>query len=252
MIFIVNQYVKLNNPMRYHVGIGCSFGASKHNVHKTLADNLGATFVNLSAPGQGNFRIYTELLYWIATNPEKLGYTSFSIGWSGIYRNDVIEKNHHEKLAFKWDRWRADRDDPTLKNLPKNIDIELDHSVRFLTYVLGTQNQLQISKVKYVMYNAIDTYLDRSTFNQESALRIKILEKQIDKKFYFKFTESQSRFIADHKYFLDATPASVVKTIINWPTDDVQYPVKDAHPSAEGDNKWADMVWNFCKNNQIL
>jgi hypothetical protein len=75
---------------------------------------------------------------------------------------------------------------------------------------------------------------------------------QIDKKFYFKFSESQSKFIADNKYFLDATPTSVVQKIMNWPTDDVQYPVKDAHPSAEGDSKWAEMVWNFCKNNQIL
>ena len=34
--------------MRYHVGIGCSFGASEHNAHKQLAEKMNATFINLS------------------------------------------------------------------------------------------------------------------------------------------------------------------------------------------------------------
>ena len=93
--------------MRYHVGIGCSFGASKHNAHKQLAEKMGATFINLSEPGQGNFRIYTELLYWSAVNQEKLRDTTFSIGWSGIYRNDVIEITDRDDRGFKWTASRS-------------------------------------------------------------------------------------------------------------------------------------------------
>ena len=142
--------------MRYHVGIGCSFGASDHNVHKRLAEKLDAHFINLSEPGQGNFRIYTELLYWSAVNQEKLNDTTFSIGWSGIYRNDMIEKHGNDKNAFEWTKWRADRDDPTNKHLPTTVDIRVDQTVRFLCHVLATQNLLKNLKCNYVMYNAMN------------------------------------------------------------------------------------------------
>jgi len=238
--------------MRYHVGIGCSFGASAHNVHGIIAKKLNATLINLSEPGQGNYRIQTELLYWISTNQEKLEHTTFSIGWSGIYRNDVIEDTKQNNRAFQWTRWWADRDDPTLKNLPKKMDITLDHAVRFLVNVLAVQNLIKNKGCRYVMYNGIDTYVGGSMFDIETALRIKILEKQIDKKHYFRFSSSQSKFVADNKYFLNPEPASLIEKIINWPTDDIQYPVKDAHPSAEGDEKWAELLWKFCQDNQIL
>jgi len=243
---------QLNINMRYHVGIGCSFGASDHNVHKHLAEKLDANFINLSEPGRGNFRIYTELLYWSATNQEKLEHTTFSIGWSGIYRNDMIAKHGDEKNAFEWTRWRADRDDPTHKHLPISVDVKVDHTVRFLSYVLAVQNLLRNFKCNYVMYNGIDTYVDRSMFDTQTALRIKLLEKQIDMSCFYKFTTSHSKFVADNKYFLDPRPASLLQKITNWPTDDSQYAVKDAHPSIEGDRTWAELVWQFGKDNQIL
>ena len=238
--------------MRYHVGIGCSFGASKHNAHKQLAEKMGATFINLSEPGQGNFRIYTELLYWSAVNQEKLTDTTFSIGWSGIYRNDVIEKTDTDDRGFKWTRWRADRDDPTHKNLPTLMDIELDQTVRFLSHVISTQHLLKDLKCKYVMYNAVDTHIDRSTFDTNTALTVKILEKQIDMTSFYEFKTSHSKYIATNKYFLNPAPASVFQKITNWPTDDSQYPGVDAHPSPEGDSKWADLVWEHSQDNQIL
>jgi len=238
--------------MRYHVGIGCSFGAPKHNVHKILADNVRATFINLSATGRGNFRIYTELLYWIATNPEKLAHTSFSIGWSGIYRNDVIENSKNDSMAFNWTKWRADREDPTTLNLPNKMDVTLDHTVRFLVNVISTQKALIGAGCKYVMYNGIDTYMDRSNFDTHSAFKVKVLEKIIDKKRFFRFSDSHSKFVAENGLFLDPTPSSLIQKIINWPTDDYQYAVKDAHPSPEGDRQWANLLWGFCQDNQLL
>jgi len=238
--------------MRYHVGIGCSFGVPDHNSHQILAKKLGARFINLSEGNRGNFRMVTELLYWISTNKEKLQQTTFSIGWSGIYRNDLIQRARQNEMAFDWQVWRADRDDTTGREMSKNMDVELDHTIRFLTNILSTQLFLKSEGCRYVMYNGIDTYIDRSKFDTHTALRIKLLEKKIDKTKFFQFTNSHSQFVADHKYFLDPTPTSFIKKITNWPSDDAQYPVKDAHPSAEGDEKWADMIWNFCQKNQLL
>lgn len=238
--------------MLQHVGIGCSFGTPDHNSHGLLAEKLKAKFINLSENGLGNFRILTELLYWIKTNQDKLKETSFSIGWSGIYRNDVIEHGDNKTFAFKWSKWRADREDPTTLNLPKKMDVELDHTVRFLTNVISTQKLLDSTGCKYVMYNGIDTYVERSNFDTHSALRLKILEKFINKKKFFRFSSSHSKFVADNDLFLDPTPSSLLQKIINWPTDDYQYAVRDAHPSPEGDRRWANLVWEFCRDNQLL
>ena len=102
------------------------------------------------------------------------------------------------------------------------------------------------------MYNAIDTHIDRSTFDTNTALTVKILEKQIDMTSFYEFKTSHSKYIATNKYFLNPAPASVFQKITNWPTDDSQYPVVDAHPSPEGDSKWADLVWEHSQDNQIL
>ena len=238
--------------MRYHVGLGCSFGASDHNVHLRLSEKLGAKFINLSEAGKGNFRIYTELMYWSAVNQEKLQNTTFSIGWSGIYRNDMIEKHGDHVNAFQWTRWRADRDDPVNRYLPETVDVKADHTVRFLCHVIATQHLLKTLKCNYIMYNGIDTYVDRNNFDTETAVRIRILEKQIDHSTFYEFQKSHQHFVADHKYFLDPRPASVVRQITCWPTDDTQYPVVDAHPSAVGNSEYADILWKYCKENQIL
>lgn len=237
--------------MRYHVGIGCSFGYSEHNVHRLLAEKLDADFINLSLPGHGNFRIYTELLYWVSSNKNKLSDTTFSIGWSGIYRNDTVKKSPNDH-TFEWTRWRADRDDPTNKNLPEDADVQLDHTWRFLTFVLSLQNLLKNNRCRYIMYNGIDTYTDRSVFTNGAKLRLKVLEKQIDHKAFYEFKTSHSKFVADNKYFLDPRPVSLTDQITNWPSDDSQYAVADAHPSVDGDAKWAELLWKYCKDNQIL
>ena len=252
-IFYLSTYgTQLNNNMRYHVGIGCSFGASDHNVHKRVAEKLDAHFINLSEAGRGNFRIYTELLYWSAVNKEKLNDTTFSIGWSGIYRNDMIETHGGKDNAFCWTRWRADRDDPMNKHLPEKVDVQTDHTIRFLCNVLATQNLLKILKCNYIMYNGTDTYGDRNLFDPQTAVRIRMLEKQIDMASFYEFQKSHQQFVVDNKYFLDPRPASVLRKITNWPTDDAQYPVVDAHPSAIGNSEWADILWKYCKENQIL
>jgi len=238
--------------MRYHVGIGCSFGVGKENVHKLLAEELDATFINLSWSGTGNFRTYTELLFWIGTNQNKLKDTTFSIGWSGIYRNDVVQDVESHKDAFKWTRWRADLEDDTAKHLPIKMDVVLDHYVRFITNIIATQNLLANGNCKYVMYNAIDTFVNRSEFSNDQKIHLIVLEKQINQERFFSYKLSQCSFIAENRYFLDPTPSNIIKKITNWPSDDSQYPVKNAHPSVEGDRKWADQVWEFCLANKLF
>ena len=150
-INLSTKSTQLNNRMRYHVGIGCSFGASDHSVHKILADKLDAKFINLSHVGLGNFFMLTELSFWIGANQDKIKNTTFSIGCSGIYRNDMITRWDHEKdRALSWTNWRADREDDhrgraingghTVKHLPDDVDLILDQTVRYLIHVQSIQN----------------------------------------------------------------------------------------------------------------
>lgn len=255
--------MKLNNDMRYHVGIGCSFGRPNHSAHKILADKLGAEFINLSESSKGNFRIYTELLQWASANRKILKDTTVSIGWSGIWRNDVITDANKfgdlkHDLAYKWTTWRADRHNETLKNMPSEMEIDLDQKVRFYTYVIGAQNFMQNLGIKYVMYNALDPSIDDDNLKNWKRVRLKTLESQIDQKHFFKFTTSHSAFVAENKYFLDPSPVGILKYIHNikknWHQTEMHMDgkVSDAHPSPEGNSKWAELVWRFSKDNQIL
>ena len=79
-----------------------------------------------------------------------------------------------------------------------------------------------------------------------------VLEKQIKQASFYNIKKSQCEFIAENKYFLDGSPMNNTNKIINWPSDDSQYSVQDAHPSEEGDRKWADLVWKFCLHNNLF
>ena len=175
--------------MQYHVGLGCSFGYSNHSVHQVIAEKNNATFINLSAGGKGNFRIYTELLQWVSANHNILNDTTVSIGWTGIWRNDVITdaskftKNVKLDPSYLWHTWRADRANKTLKHMPSRMDIDLDHLVRFYSYVIGAQNLLENLGIKYIMYNALDPVVSEHTLKSWKKLRVKTLKQQIDMKF---------------------------------------------------------------------
>lgn len=250
--------------MRHHLGIGCSFGNSSHSVHQLIADEIDAKFINLSAGGNGNFRIYTELLQWVSANDKILKDTTVSIAWSGIWRNDVIKDV--EKFepwlpvdhAYKWHTWRADRPDKTLRNLPSGTDIDLDHLVRFYTYVIGAQNLLKNRGIKYVMYNALDPSVPDHVNSGYKKLRLSTLRNQIDLTRYFRFSDCQSNFIAEHGYFLDPTPMTFTQKIKNALSKFGQTEmhkdceVLDAHPSPTGDRKWAELVLQFINQNQLL
>ena len=250
--------------MQYHVGLGCSFGYSDHSVHQALAEKNNANFINLSDGGKGNYRIYTELLQWVSANRKILKDTTVSIGWSGIWRNDVISgaskftKDIKNDSSYIWRTWRADRNNKTLKNMPKEMDMELDHLVRFYSYVIGAQNLLKNLGIKYVMYNALDPNISEHSLRSWKKLRVKTLKQHIDMTKFFRFTDSHSNFIAEHRYFLDPSPASFWKKMYNKMTKSNQtdmhmdFEVNDAHPSPKGNREWAELMWKFIKQNQIL
>ena len=263
IFYLSTHGTQLNNNMRYHVGIGCSFGASEHSVHEILAKKLDANFINLSHVGLGNFFMLTELSYWIGANKNKIKDTTFSIGCSGIYRNDMITQWDHEKeRALSWTNWRADREDDhrgreingghTVKHLPDDVDLILDHTVRFLTYVQAIQNLLDSHGCRYVMYNAIDNHVPKNNFSLKHRSRVAVFEKNINTTKFYNIQYSQCQFIGGKKLFKDPTPALVKRKVLNWPTDDNQFAVKDAHPSEEGDKQWAEILWEHCQKNKLL
>ena len=250
--------------MRYHLGLGCSLGTSNHSVHQVIAENLDAEFINLSAGGKGNFRIYTELLRWVSANHKILKDTTVSIGWSGIWRNDVIKdagkftKGTVFDHAYQWHTWRADRPDKTLRHLPRSMDIDLDHLVRFYTYVIGAQNLLKNLGMKYVMYNSLDPAVPEHVNHGWKKLRLNTLRRQIDMTRYFRFSECQSHFISKHGYFLDPTPMPFLKRIkilmrkFGQTEMHMDTKVTDAHPSPMGDRKWAELLLQFANQSKLL
>jgi len=254
--------------MRYHVGIGCSFGSTDHSVHSIIARKLGAKFINLSYPGLGNFYMLSELLFWIGSNKEKLKDTTFSIGLSGLYRNDIItdtpeiEQDHEYYRGFTWTTWQADRDDDergrekggghTAKHLPYGIHFQLDHTIRYLVNVGAIQKLLESHGCTYLMYNAIDNYIPKSEFSTPHASRVAVFEKQINKNNFYDMRTSQLKYIGENKLFKDPTPAPEKRKIIFWPSDDEQFLVKDAHPSPEGDKQWAQILWKYCYEKKIF
>ena len=254
--------------MGYHVGIGCSFGSTPHSVHKILAKKIGSELINLSYPGQGNFYMLTELSFWIGLNKDKLKDTTFSIGLSGIYRNDMImdtpeiSQDHEYFRGFTWTTWQADRDDDnrgrlkgggyTVKHLPYDIHFELDHTIRYFSYVIAIQKLLESHGCKYVMYNAIDNYIPKSDFSTPQASRVAVFERQVNKDTFYDITSSQLKFIAEHKFFKDPTFSIPQRRTIRYPSDDTQFSVKDAHPSEQGDEEWAMLVWRFTKSKKIF
>jgi len=240
-------------PNTYHIGFGCSFGDSNHSVHKHIAKNLNAQLINLSRGGQGNYRILTELIAWINSHSKDINKTTVSIGWSGMYRNDIIEnieKSYRTLGMFNWKVWRADKDDPVLRAYPK-IDIIVDHMIRYRVLITATQNFLENHNIKYVMYNALNNHVDIKIW-KKNAIKFKVMEKAINFNKFYKFDDSQQKFINKNKYWLDPSPRNYLTNAIGWPNDDYTLNVKDAHPSPTGDKKWANLVWNFCKENKVF
>ncbi|MBC8435596.1 MAG: hypothetical protein H8D84_01285 [Proteobacteria bacterium] len=240
-------------PDTYHIGLGCSFGESNHSVHKHIAEKLNAQLINLSRGGHGNYRILTELIAWINSHSKDINKTTVSIGWSSLYRNDIIEnieKSYRTCGMFKWKVWSANRkDDPVVKAYPK-IDIIVDHMIRYRVLITATQNFLENHNIKYVMYNALNNYFDIKNWKKD-AVKLKVMEKAINFNKFYKFDDCQARFINKNQYWLDPSPRNSLLNAISW-TNDPFFKVKDIHPSQEGNKKWADLVWNFCKENKVF
>ena len=240
-------------PNTYHIGLGCSFGESNHSVHKHIAKNLNAQLINLSRGGHGNYRILTELIAWINSHSKDINKTTVSIGWSSLYRNDIIEnieKSYRTCGMFKWKVWSANRkDDPVVKAYPK-IDIIVDHMIRYRVLITATQNFLENHNIKYVMYNALNNYFDMEIWKKD-AVKLKVMEKAINFNKFYKFDDCQAKFINKNQYWLDPSPRNSLLNAISW-TNDPFFKVKDTHPSQEGNKKWADLVWNFCKKKKIF
>ena len=240
-------------PNTYHIGFGCSFGDTNHSVHKHIAKKLNAQLINLSKGGHGNYRILTELIAWVTSHPKDIDKTTVSIGWSGMYRNDIIEnieKSYRTLGMFNWKVWRADKDDPVLRAYPK-IDIIVDHMIRYRILITAAQNFLENHNIKYVMYNGLNNHVDIKIW-KKNAIKFKVMEKAINFNKFYKFDHSQQKFINKNEYWLDTTPRNYLTNAINWPNDDYTLNVTDAHPSPKGDKKWADLVWDFCKKNKIF
>ena len=244
--------------MKYHVGVGCSFGCGKGNPHQLIAEKLGAELTNLSKPGGGNYRIYAEILSWIALNPHKLHDVTFSVGWSGMYRNDLIADRYNQEVApskqWGWTRWRADEEDDVANALPRATNLELDHTVRFYTLISSLQNLFAKHGVKkYIMWNSIDNNIDFSVFDIKSRTILQAIKKtQIDRSKFFDFEKSQSVFTAENNYFKDPSPVSIKEKITRFPTGGTQYGVRDNHPSLEGNLKWIDLIWKLCSEHKIF
>jgi len=239
--------------MEHHLGLGCSFGidTGHGSVHQELANKAKAKhFHNWSKEGQGNDYITTMLLRYFAEHPDRKHNTTVSIGWSGMYRHDYICES--PDVNWQWARWRADDNSHLVKELVQHPAypwaIEFDHIVKLVRNILLTQSWLSSNNIPYVMYHAIDNSYQIQTWG----VRLKLLEKQINNNSFYQWKTSQHEFCNEHQYWIDPTPTAPADVFPLRSRGNERYNVQDAHPTREGNEKWAEQVWKHILENNLF
>jgi hypothetical protein len=163
----LRQLHNLNTAMKTLKSFGCSFiyGSDlsdcndiKHSQltwPALIASELNLEYQCLARPGQGNFKIYCDIM----ANSEPDEHSIFLINWTWIDRFDYID--HQEQ----WRTLRPADENQLQKFYYQNLHSQLQDMIRDATYVLAACNHLQQMNIPYIM-----TYIDDLLFEPVDSL----------------------------------------------------------------------------------
>ena len=223
--------------------------------HK-LAETMGLNPIGYAAAGRGNDRILTTTKLFFYDYPELIKDTFVLIGWSHVVRNDyllkssVLTKSPKEgfcpsgkRKAWKDRQWQTWKFTTSIKKrgvtgvkptLPKGYSVDKNLRLRYLHQVLSMQDFLKLKGINYCMYNALT-----NRYRPGGAKGLYRLADEVDQKRFFQFDgESHLEFVQNST----VEPQSDILTLSK--TDD--------HPSAKGHSLWADKLYSFIKENNLL
>jgi len=250
----------------HHLSNGCSFSTSKAfmNCHQKLGERLKLPTITLAKGGRGNDRVVTTTMHWFYNNPERFKDTFVTIGWTSSHRWDFIHgktnydtpgikrTNEIGKFSYQWGTWRLWENDRIAHD--PDIDIEIASTVRMYTNILTLQYFFKCHKIPYLMYWALTNDL------QEDG-DLKNLKNAVDRKHFYNF-ETSVHVKENIKIYNEMKTKRDIVTVPN--TDYVQShfefcaqqglrkSINDAHPSKEGHHQWANILYNFISDQNIL
>lgn len=240
---------------------GCSFlevydvDRARAPAGHCLAEKLKLNPIGYAASARGNDRIIATTKLFFYDNPELIKDTFVLIGWSHVVRNDyllqssVLEKSPKEgfcpaskRKGWKDRQWRTWKVTKSIKatrgnprgGLPQDFSIQKNLRLRYLHQVLSMQDFLKLKGINYCMYNALT-----NPYDSKGAEGLDRLADEVDKKRFFEF---------DGESHLEFVQNSIVKP----ESDILTLSKRDDHPNAKGHSLWADKLYSFIKENELL
>lgn len=258
--------LNMNMEIKYHLSNGCSFSTKKTymSVHQKLGEKLALEpTIMLAKGGRGNDRIVTTTMHWFYKNPERFKDTFVSIGWSSSHRWDYINgptleekvagiKGAVKDFSYQWASWRTWEQDW----ISRDPDVDIDYTATFKMYtnILALQHFFKYHNIPYLMYWALSNDL------QQDGDLIH-LKNAVDRKHFFNFEESEHVKENIKRYNamkLSEKPITIPNE--GYVQSHYEYVVvnnmkkshNDAHPNKEGHHTWAEMLYQFVRDNRIL
>jgi len=114
-----------------------------------IAKRLNLNYCCLAQPGQGNFKIYCDILANSDTNEDSV----FLINWTWIDRFDYIDSNEC------WQTLRPANENQLQKFYYQNLHSQMRDMIQNATYILAAADHLNDLKIPYIM-----TYMDDLLF----------------------------------------------------------------------------------------
>jgi hypothetical protein len=259
------------NPLKYtfdlqHLPINVEYRES-HRYLKLFADNIGArSIVDLSQGGCSNDTIVRTLIHWLASN----GYLSgkdtsdlfVSIGWTNPERKDFYHNKQITTIDGKPSGWftlypnfNHDFGYPELSKFHEiyvaHLWNEEEYINRWVTQIIQIESILKKHNIKYVMHQAfyhhhIGLVSRQPNKNTDYTAKInesdKIIWNTIDSvKFMHKDDPITGTFFG---YISNHVGQENIASI--FPHRNVH------HPNALGHKIWAEHMYQYCKDNNLL
>jgi len=225
----------------------------KNRYINRLADKFDADeLVDLSSPSLSNDAIVRKLFEWLVTE----GYLSgrdtsdlfISIGWTSPERREFYYKEQWgEDNWLPFGPWSMDQDhnnkdiDQFMRLYFDNFWNEGEFIHRWIQQLWQTERILKNYGIKYVMHQAFYHHHEKMIYDWDD----EAYEENFNKitpgdKMFWESLDSK-RFIKDTtawKHMLTKGTAEEVFVVF--------------HPSAEGHKHWANYMYDYCKENELL